>query len=77
MTTTFWKATAARALRSFAQALLTLGGLNMTSLLSTHWYTVLVAALGYALASVLTSVVVGIPEAPEPAPAGFEGAEGP
>jgi hypothetical protein len=60
----FWKAAAIRALRSFAQGLVTLGGLNLTDLLSARWYSVVVAAAGYALMSVLTSVVTGIPEAP-------------
>lgn len=69
MTVSFWKAAGLRALRSFAQALLTLGGLNMTSLLSTQWTTILLAAAGYAATSVLTSVIVGIPEAPSPPPA--------
>jgi len=60
----FWRAAAMRAVRSFCQALLTLGGLNSTELLNTGWVTILVAGAGYAVTSILTSIVVGIPEAP-------------
>lgn len=60
----FWRAALMRALRSFCQALLTLGGLNSTSLLDTGWLTIIVAGAGYAITSILTSVIAGIPEAP-------------
>jgi hypothetical protein len=67
-TRAFWTAAGLRALRSFAQALLTLGGGDAAGLLSLGWERVLLAAAGYAVTSVLTSVVVGIPEAPSPPP---------
>lgn len=51
---------------------MTLGGINSTDLLSTGWGTIFVAAAGYAVTSVLTSIVIGIPEAPEPMSGGTE-----
>jgi hypothetical protein len=60
----FWRAAGWRALRSFCQALITLGGLNSTVLLSTSWATILIAGAGYAVTSLLTSVVIGVPEVP-------------
>jgi hypothetical protein len=63
-TPSFWKAAALRALRSFAQGVLTLAGTGATGLFSIAWYEVLITAAGYAVASVLTSIVVGMPEAP-------------
>jgi len=68
-TRSFWIAAGLRAVRSFAQALLTLGGGDAAGLFTLGWERVLLAAVGYAITSLLTSIIVGIPEAPSPPPA--------
>lgn len=70
-TARFWRAAGLRALRSFAQAFLTLGGLAGANLFSLAWQATLGAAAALALASLLTSVAFGIPEAPDPRPADY------
>ncbi|MEU5580922.1 holin [Streptomyces huasconensis] len=56
-TTAFWKATAERAVRTFAQAVLGIGGADGLGLLNTNWGDA--AAVGglAALAAVLTAIV--------------------
>jgi Putative lactococcus lactis phage r1t holin len=70
VTKDFWAATALRALRTFAQSLLTLGGADLVGLIEGDWWSVLLTSAGMAAASVLTSIVAGIPEAPRPPPDG-------
>lgn len=63
MSDRFWSGTLYRALRTFAQALL--GYLGAASILSeVNWATAFSASVLACLVSVLTSVVLGIPEAP-------------
>lgn len=68
----FWRAAALRAFRSFCQGVLTLAGAGAIKLFSIAWYEVLITAAGYAAASLLTTIVAGIPEAPDPDPPGIE-----
>lgn len=63
-TRSFWMAATMRAVRSAAQAILVLAGANAADLFSTGWLDILLAALGMAVVSILTSVTVGIPEVP-------------
>jgi hypothetical protein len=53
----FWKETAERAIKSFAQGLLVTTGAGATNLLNVGWQQALAAAGAYTLASVLTSIV--------------------
>lgn len=53
----FWIDTGDRALTSFAQALLTTGVFESTGLLNVDWVGMFSLAGGYAVASILTSVV--------------------
>lgn len=65
-TKTFWVAAGWRALRTFAQSLLTVLGVDATQLLNADALAVLVTGLVAGLISILTSIVFGIPEAPKP-----------
>jgi Putative lactococcus lactis phage r1t holin len=61
----FWRATGERALRTAAQTLLALVGTSAANLISGDTLDWLVASLSAAVLSVLTSIVAGIPEAPQ------------
>lgn len=63
-TRSFWVAAGLRAVRSFAQGILTLAGAGAVRLFSIAWYEVLIAAAGLAAVSLFTSIAIGIPEAP-------------
>lgn len=53
----FWIATAERAIKTFAQALIALIGTQMVNIVSLDWPQMLGAAATAALVSVLTSLV--------------------
>jgi Putative lactococcus lactis phage r1t holin len=59
----FWTAAGLRAVRSFAQGILTLIGADVARLFSIQWYEILITATGLAVVSLLTSIVTGLPEA--------------
>lgn len=64
MSKKFWKATAIRALRTFAQtAVATIGTSALLS--EVNWLAVGSASALAAILSVLTSIATGLPEAPD------------
>ena len=64
-TKNFWVAAGWRALRTFAQSLLTVLAVDATDILTADAGAVLITGLAAGLVSLLTSVVFGIPEAPK------------
>lgn len=66
----FWAAAGIRALRTFVQALIALAGLNLADLFSARWQAIVLSALVTTVLSILTSIGVGIPEAPNDTPNG-------
>ena len=67
MTKEFWKAAGIRALRTVAQtAIATIGTTAMIQ--DVNWMMVGSASLLSGILSVLTSIVTGLPEAPEKEP---------
>lgn len=56
------RAAGARALRTAAQAVLTLTGADMVNITSLDWGQIAGVAAGMAFVSVLTSIAMGIPE---------------
>ena len=56
-TSAFWKATGERAIRTFAQALIALIGVESVSIIELDWAQMLYVSATAALLSVLTSVV--------------------
>lgn len=64
MSKNFWKATAIRALRTFAQtAVATIGTSALLS--EVNWLAVGSASVLAAILSVLTSIATGLPEVPD------------
>ena len=55
-TTAFWKASAERAIKTFAQTLVILLGANQVDVISIDWPHSLSLAAGAALVSILTSI---------------------
>ena len=62
MTKEFWKAALIRALRTFCQTALGMFGAS-TLIEEINWLAVLSASAFAAIASILTSVATGLPEA--------------
>lgn len=63
-TSAFWKAAGERAIRTFAQALVALIGVEAVSIVSLDWPQMLYVSATAALLSVLTSIVAsGVGEA--------------
>jgi hypothetical protein len=58
---TFWKATAIRAIRTIAQVALGMIGTNVF-ICDINWKAMLSACFVAGLASVLTSIITGLPE---------------
>lgn len=58
----WWKAAGIRALKTFCQGLAALIGSNMINIVEIDWPEVLGIAATMALASILTSIVAGLPE---------------
>ncbi len=58
----WWKAAGIRALKTFCQGLIALIGSNMINIVAIDWPEVLGIAATMALASILTSIVAGLPE---------------
>lgn len=52
----------ARALRSFCQSVVILMGTDAVSIIELDWLHILGVSAGYALASFLTSIALGLPE---------------
>ena len=52
----------ARALRSFCQSVVILMGTDAVSIIELDWARIIGVSAGYALASFLTSVALGLPE---------------
>lgn len=57
LTAMFWKATAERAIRTFAQTMLAMLGFKVFDVLSADWKQLFGVSLGAAVLSVLTSIV--------------------
>lgn len=63
MTKEFWKAAGIRALRTFCQTAVSLIGTNAVGITDVDWIGVASGAALAAVASLLTSIATGLPEA--------------
>ena len=58
----FWKATLVRAIRTMAQAAITLIGSDMVNIVSLDWPSILGCTATMGVLSILTSIATGLPE---------------